>query len=147
MRPYSRGVPILVGLLLLVAAVLKADGFLLEEKLHDGVLGSRVFLVTVIAGEFFLAAWLLSGMAAVRCREATMGLFGLFALVKDLISDVPMTSDQSKTPDPSSSSPMPYRHRLMSAKTRATLTRHPDRISEHEFVRSPCGRDHLCLAA
>ena len=74
-------VPVAVGLLLLTAAVLKADGLPLEEKLHTGLLGNRLFLIGVIVGEILLAAWLLSGLAAACSRRVAMGLFGLFALV------------------------------------------------------------------
>ena len=80
-RLFQEAVPVLIGLLLLAAAMLKADGVLLEEKLHDGLLGNRIFLIAVVAGEFAMAAWLLSGMAAGWCRRVTLALFALFALV------------------------------------------------------------------
>jgi hypothetical protein len=81
MRRFSPFLQVLVGLLLLTAAVLKADGLLLEEKIEEGLLGNRVFLTGVVGGEILLAAWLLSGLAAAWSRRVAMGLFGLFALV------------------------------------------------------------------
>lgn len=81
MQRFSQAVPMLVGLLLLAAAVLKADGLLVEEALHDGLLGNRWLISAAVVGELILAAWLLSGVFARRCHHVTLSIFGLFAMV------------------------------------------------------------------
>lgn len=51
-----------VGLLLLVAASLKAYELLTQPVLGEGILQSRFFLAAVVEFELFLGFWLLAGV-------------------------------------------------------------------------------------
>jgi len=73
--------PLLVGVLLLASAGLKADQLLLDEASQEGLLGSRWFLMALVECELLLGVWLLSGIFSRRCRQVVLAVFAMFAIV------------------------------------------------------------------
>jgi hypothetical protein len=70
---------IVLGLVLLTAAVLKGWQLATEPTLEKGLLTSRWFLIVAVEVEWLLALWLLSGLYKRQAWWATLGCFALFA--------------------------------------------------------------------
>ena len=74
-------VRIATGLVLLVAATLKAYYLATEPILGEGLLQSRWLLITVVEGELFLALWLFAGIWPTKSFVLALLCFFVFASV------------------------------------------------------------------
>jgi hypothetical protein len=72
-------VRIAVGLILLLAAFAKLDGFRFDPLARDTLLASPRAQIAVIELELFLGLWLLSGLAQRWARHAALVFFGMLA--------------------------------------------------------------------
>lgn len=72
---------IVLGLILLTAAILKGWQLATEPTLEKGLLTSRWFLILGVEVEWLLAVWLLSGMYKRAAWWVTLGSFVLFACI------------------------------------------------------------------
>jgi hypothetical protein len=80
-QPRYRAISILLGVLLLAAALLKVNGLATDPVGRIGVFGSAEFQVAVIEFELFLAAWLLTGLAPMGSWLVAFATFSGFAAV------------------------------------------------------------------
>jgi hypothetical protein len=78
-HPGYRVVRILLGVLLLVAAALKAHGLTLDPLSQESFLASPRLLVATIEMEILLGLWLLSGWAARGAWVVALGFFAILA--------------------------------------------------------------------
>jgi len=74
-------VPVALGSLLIVAAVLKAYEIATGPIQHNGVLGVRWVAIGLVQCELLFAVVLLSGLCRRSIWYASVGLFGVFAAV------------------------------------------------------------------
>lgn len=74
-------VRLLVGLLLLIAAGLKAQQLATEPSLGEGILHARWLLIAVVEFELFFGLWLLAGLLPRLSWLAALGCLALFACV------------------------------------------------------------------
>lgn len=73
-----RTIPSVVGLLLLIAAVLKAHELLTEPALGTNFWASRVLLIAIVEFELALGLWLLAGLVPRLARCLCLGCFVAF---------------------------------------------------------------------
>ena len=76
-----RVVSVLLGLVLLTAAVLKTHQLATEPVLGAGLVESRWFLATAVQYELLLGFWLISGHFPRAAWWVALGTFGAFAVV------------------------------------------------------------------
>jgi len=81
MRDTSNTVLKLLGILLLVAAVLKGWQLLSEPIVDESIWTSRPFLILQVEFELALAIWLFSGLFKKAAWLAAISCFGVFSLV------------------------------------------------------------------
>lgn len=79
-QPYD-AVRVALGLVLLVAAGLKAHQLATEPILGRGILNSPLFLIGLVEFELLLGVWLLFGLYPRYTRLAAVGVFAVFACV------------------------------------------------------------------
>ena len=71
----------LLGILLVVAAVLKGWQLLTEPMANNDIWTNRIFLILTVEFEIALGIWLLSGLFKKAAWMATISCFSLFSFV------------------------------------------------------------------
>lgn len=81
----SRVIPIVLGLILLGAAILKTYQLATEPILEKGILSSRLVQVIVVEFQLGLAFWLMSGIQSRRAHLVGIITFAMFAIYNLLL--------------------------------------------------------------
>lgn len=80
-RVTARGVPVLVGVILLTAAVLKAHQLATSPTREISIFTTRWFLIGLVELELALGLWLLSAVYPKQARVAALAVFAGFCSV------------------------------------------------------------------